>query len=85
MPKTHLLLSLTASPPPSGLDIEKVLTYFNVQTSSISKGASTFTLAYIFHKVLLPLRATITVVSVPVIVRQFRLRGWMKGTAKQTR
>jgi len=67
------------------LDVEKVLIYFNIESSGAKKGASTFAIAYVLHKVLLPLRATITVASVPLIVRQFRARGWMKGVAKTTR
>lgn len=66
----------------SGLDVSKILDYFNVESSVSKKGASTFAIAYVFHKFLLPVRATITVVSVPVIVRNLRLRGWMKGQAK---
>ena len=69
----------------SGLDVEKVLKYVHVEASTTSKGASTLAVAYVIHKVLLPVRATITVVSVPVIVRQLRARGWMKAPVKQTR
>lgn len=67
----------------SGLDVEVVLKYFNVESSGAKKGASTFAIAYLLHKVLLPLRATITIVSVPVIVRQLRARGWMKAAARK--
>ena len=69
----------------SGVDVERVLKYFNIESSGTKKGASTFALAYVFHKFLLPLRATITVVSVPVIVRHLRARGWMKGMTKATK
>lgn len=64
----------------SGLDVDKILNYFNVESSGAKKGASTFAIAYVFHKFLLPIRATITIVSVPAIVRYLRARGWMKGT-----
>lgn len=63
----------------SGLEVETVLDYFSVEFSGAKKGASTFAIAYVFHKFLLPLRATITIVSVPVIVRHLRARGWIKG------
>ena len=58
-----------------------MLKYFNVELSEAKKGASTFAIAYLLYKVLLPVRATITIVSVPVIVRQLRARGWMKAAA----
>lgn len=67
----------------SGVDVDKVLEYFNVQMSVATKGASTFAIAYILHKLFLPVRATITVASVPLIVRWLRARGWIKGVAKQ--
>lgn len=67
----------------SGVDVGKVLEYFNVQSSATSKGASTFAVAYILHKMLLPLRAGITVAAVPLIVRWLRARGWVKGVVKQ--
>lgn len=67
----------------SGVDVGKVLEYFNVQSSTTSKGASTFAVAYVLHKMLLPLRAGITVASVPLIVRWLRARGWVRGVAKQ--
>ena len=69
--------------PYSGVDVGKVLEYFNVQSSATSKGASTFAVAYVFHKMLLPLRAGITVAAVPLIVRWLRTRGWVKGVVKQ--
>lgn len=68
------------------MNVEKVLQYFNVDsTSSLSKGASTLAIAYVLHKVILPVRATITIISVPIIVRWLRARGWMKGVAKTVR
>ena len=66
----------------SGVDVGKVLEYFNVQSSSTSKGASTFAVAYVLHKMFLPVRAGITVASVPLIVRWLRTKGWVKGVAK---
>jgi hypothetical protein len=67
----------------SGLDVDKVLNYFNFESSGAKKGASTLAIAYVFHKFLLPLRATLTIVGVPVIVRQLRARGWMKGAVSR--
>lgn len=67
----------------SGLDVDKILNYFNFESSGAKKGASTFAIAYVFHKFLLPLRATVTIVSVPVIVRYLRARGWMKGAVSK--
>lgn len=63
--------------------MDKILSYFNVDLSGAKKGASTFAIAYVFHKFLLPLRATVTIVSVPVIVRHLRARGWMKGAVSK--
>jgi hypothetical protein len=41
-----LLLSLfSSSLPHSGLDVDKVLEYFNVEASTIKKGASTFAIS----------------------------------------
>ena len=58
--------------------MERVLAYFNIGTSSVSKGASTVALSYVLHKIFLPLRAGITIVSVPYIVRHLRARGFIK-------
>ena len=66
----------------SGLDVDKVLEYFNVGSSGTKKGASTFAIAYVLHKFLLPIRAAITVACVPLIVRKLRSMGLMKGVAK---
>lgn len=79
----HVCAYLIPSFPCSGVDVGKVLEYFNVQSSATSKGASTFAVAYILHKMLLPLRAGITVAAVPLIVRWLRARGWVKGVVKQ--
>ncbi len=66
----------------SGLDVERVLTYLNVTTSSTSKGASTFAIAYVLHKVMLPLRAAVTLGGLPLVVRGLRSMGWMKPRNK---
>ena len=69
----------------SGLDVDKVLEYLNVHTYAAAKGASTAAIAYLLHKVFLPVRATATIVCVPLIVKQLRLKGWMKPAANQPR
>ena len=84
---TSLSLFLSFLPPSlphSGLDVDKVLTYFNVEASTTKKGASTFAISYLLYKMLLPVRATVTIACVPIIVRSLRARGWMKGVAKAT-
>jgi len=60
--------------------VVKILNYFNIntETSSLTKGASTFAIAYVFHKFLLPLRGIVTVMGLPLLVRFLRARGWMK-------
>ena len=80
---THSFILLYLMFPCSGVDVGKVLEYFNVQSSAASKGASTFAVAYVLHKMLLPLRAAITVGAVPLIVRWLRTRGWIKTVVKQ--
>lgn len=66
----------------SGVDVENFLKYFKIDSSRYST-ASTFAVSYIIYKILLPIRATITVTCVPLIVRSLRARGWMK-TPSQT-
>jgi hypothetical protein len=61
----------------SGVDVENFLKYFNIDSSRYST-ASTFAVAYIIYKILLPLRATVTITTVPFIVRHLRARGYMK-------
>ena len=46
-------------------------------------GASTFVIAYAIHKVFAPVRISITLASLPFIVRFLRTRGWLK--VKQTK
>ena len=79
-----LPLLLPPSPLLSGLDVDKVLQYFNIDASATKKGASTFAISYLLYKMLLPVRATVTIACVPIIVRSLRARGWMKGVAKAT-
>ena len=62
-----------------GLDVEKFLKFLHVNVDMSSyKTASTLAVAYILHKVFLPVRAFVTISSVPFIVRFLRARGIMK-------
>lgn len=46
--------------------------------SKMAAGTSTFVLAYAIHKLFAPVRMSITLVSVPLIVRYFRKTGLFK-------
>ncbi|XP_068598874.1 protein FAM210B, mitochondrial [Brachionichthys hirsutus] len=66
----------------SGIDIAAVLCKLGfseaVIRSKLAAGTSTFVLAYAIHKLFAPLRISITLVSVPLIVRYFRKTGLFK-------
>ncbi|XP_039972299.1 protein FAM210B, mitochondrial [Xiphias gladius] len=66
----------------SGIDMAAVLCKlgFNeaVVRSKMAAGTSTFVLAYAIHKLFAPVRISITLVSVPLIVRHFRKTGLFK-------
>ncbi|XP_072132808.1 protein FAM210B, mitochondrial [Mobula birostris] len=66
----------------SGVDMTAILYKmgFNetVVQSRMAAGTSTFVIAYAVHKVFAPLRISITLVSVPLIVRYFRKMGLFK-------
>ncbi|XP_068118794.1 protein FAM210B, mitochondrial [Hyperolius riggenbachi] len=66
----------------NGLDVPALLLKLGVSESvvqsKLAAGTSTFVLAYAIHKVFAPLRMTITVVSVPLLVRYFRKIGFFK-------
>lgn len=49
-----------------------------LKNNSIAAGASTFVIAYAVHKVFAPLRISITLGSVPFLVKYLRARGFMK-------
>ncbi|XP_069507223.1 protein FAM210B, mitochondrial [Ambystoma mexicanum] len=71
----------------SGVDITAILLKVGfsetVVQSKMAAGTSTFVLAYAIHKLFAPVRMSITVVSVPFIVRYFRKIGFFKHpTAK---
>ena len=50
-----------------------------LKDNSIATGASTFALSYAIHKVFAPVRISITLGSVPFIVRYLRARGILKA------
>ena len=50
-----------------------------LKNSSIATGASTFALSYAIHKVFAPVRISITLGSVPFIVKYLRARGILKA------
>ncbi|XP_010775146.1 protein FAM210B, mitochondrial isoform X2 [Notothenia coriiceps] len=66
----------------SGMDMAAVLCKVGfseaVVRSKMVAGTSTFVLAYAIHKLFAPLRISITLVSVPLIVRYFRKTGLFK-------
>lgn len=66
----------------SGLDMAVVLYKVgfseSVVQSKLAAGTSTFVLAYAVHKLFAPVRISITLVSVPLIVRYFRKTGLFK-------
>ncbi|XP_041636005.1 protein FAM210B, mitochondrial [Cheilinus undulatus] len=66
----------------SGIDMGAVLCKLGfsetVVRSKMAAGTSTFVLAYAIHKLFAPVRISITLVSVPLIVRYFRKTGLFK-------
>lgn len=69
----------------SGLDMAALLYKIgfseSVVQSKLAAGTSTFVLAYAVHKLFAPVRISITLVSVPLIVRYFRKSGLFKPPA----
>ncbi|XP_010220409.1 PREDICTED: protein FAM210B [Tinamus guttatus] len=69
----------------SGVDMAAVLFKLGFSEASlqsrVAAGTSTFVLAYAVHKLFAPLRISITVLSVPLIVRHFRRTGVFKPPA----
>ncbi|KAG6938627.1 family with sequence similarity 210 member B, partial [Chelydra serpentina] len=69
----------------SGVDMTAVLLKlgFNeaLVQSKVAAGTSTFVLAYAIHKVFAPVRISVTLVSVPFLVRYFRKIGFFKPPA----
>ncbi|XP_060925339.1 protein FAM210B, mitochondrial [Limanda limanda] len=66
----------------SGIDMAAVLCKVGfseaIVRSKMAAGTSTFVLAYAIHKLFAPVRISITLVSVPLIVRYFRKTGLFK-------
>ena len=56
--------------------MEGFLKYFNVM---VPKSASTMAIAYLLHKLFLPLQAAVTITAVPVLVWWLRGKGIMKA------
>ncbi|XP_015737332.1 protein FAM210B, mitochondrial [Coturnix japonica] len=69
----------------SGVDMTPVLIKLGFSESSLQSkmaaGTSTFVLAYAIHKLFAPVRISITVVSVPFVVRYCRKIGFFKPPA----
>jgi len=67
---------------PSGIDMAAMLCKLGfseaVVQSKMAAGTSTFVLAYAIHKLFAPVRISITLVSVPLIVRYFIKTGLFK-------
>lgn len=69
----------------SGIDMSAILLKLGFKESlvlsSVAAGTSKFVVAYAIHKLFAPVRISITVVSVPFIVRYFRKVGLFKPPA----
>ncbi|KAL7985590.1 hypothetical protein Chor_004160 [Crotalus horridus] len=69
----------------SGVDMTTILFKLGFDEalvrSKLAAGTSTFVLAYAIHKLFAPVRISITVVSVPFLVRYFRKIGIFKPPA----
>ncbi|XP_038606554.1 protein FAM210B, mitochondrial [Tachyglossus aculeatus] len=69
----------------SGVDVPAILIKIGFKESfvqsKVAAGTSTFVVAYAIHKLLAPMRISITIVSVPLIVRYFRKVGFFKPPA----
>ncbi|XP_043566141.1 protein FAM210B, mitochondrial [Chiloscyllium plagiosum] len=71
----------------SGVDVAALLYKMGfseaVVQSRMAAGTSTFVLAYAVHKVFAPVRMSITLISVPLIVRYFRKIGLFKASTSK--
>nr|XP_010956894.1 protein FAM210B, mitochondrial [Camelus bactrianus] len=69
----------------SGVDMSAILLKLGFKESLVQSkmaaGTSTFVVAYAIHKLFAPVRISITLVSVPLIVRYFRKVGFFKPPA----
>lgn len=66
----------------SGVDVQQWIEWMGMsnadENTKIVAGASQFIIAYAIHKSFAPVRISITLVSVPLIVRYLRAKGIMK-------
>uniref|UniRef100_H2YFK7 DUF1279 domain-containing protein n=1 Tax=Ciona savignyi TaxID=51511 RepID=H2YFK7_CIOSA len=62
----------------SGIDIVAIFQKMGIELSSTLGEASNLLIAYTVHKVIMPVRISLTVVTVPVLVRYFRKLGYLK-------
>lgn len=69
----------------SGVDMSAILLKLGFKESlvqsKVAAGTSTFVVAYAIHKLFAPVRISITLLSVPLIVRYFRKMGFFKPPA----
>ncbi|XP_023392383.1 protein FAM210B, mitochondrial [Pteropus vampyrus] len=69
----------------SGVDMSAILLKLGFKESlvqsKVAAGTSTFVVAYAIHKLFAPVRISITLLSVPLIVRYFRKMGFFKSPA----
>ncbi|XP_054429559.1 protein FAM210B, mitochondrial isoform X2 [Pteronotus mesoamericanus] len=69
----------------SGVDVSAILLKLGLKESlvqsKVATGASTFVVAYAIHKLFAPVRISMTLVSVPFVVRYFRKVGFFKPPA----
>lgn len=79
-----VMFSLPLSPP-SGIDMSAILLKLGFKESLIQSkmaaGTSTFVVAYAIHKLFAPVRISVTLFSVPLVVRYFRRVGLFKPPA----
>ncbi|XP_023851629.2 protein FAM210B, mitochondrial isoform X2 [Salvelinus sp. IW2-2015] len=72
----------------SGIDMAAILYKMgfseSLVQSKLAAGTSTFVLAYAVHKLFAPLRISITVISVPLLVRYLRKSGLFKAPDSPT-
>jgi len=66
----------------NGVDVQQWIEWMGLSNASentkIVAGASQFIIAYAIHKSFAPVRISITLISVPLIVRYLRTKGIMK-------
>lgn len=62
----------------SGVDVQAIFLKFGITMSSLTSGTSTFLIAYAAHKILFPVRASVSIITVPILVRYLRRLGYFK-------